>query len=165
MYKIIINSILIIYLCFALSCNANHYNPINVTFKDGTLPGSENYVVTAVFLEDKRIRDKHTDIFIMANLDDTKLSICKEGTQPIDILLSEKETWYSLTDLMELGSQKHFSTFAKAQTTTYVINSEQQVTLKFKVVGGMPNKEHSALVNTFNVSKIFEIDIINTKSS
>ncbi|MDD3397494.1 MAG: hypothetical protein PHR96_03010 [Clostridia bacterium] len=161
MYKIIINSILIIYLCFALSCNANEYNPINVTFKNGTLPGSENYVVTAVFLEDKRIRDKYTDIYIMANLNEIKLSIGKEPNQPVEILLTEKDKWYSLTDLM---SQSDFATFAKAQTTTYIITSETIVTLKFKAVGGELNQDNSGLTSTFNVSKVFEIEIVKVKS-
>lgn len=159
MYKIIINSILIIYMCFALSCNANAYYPINVTFKNGTVPGSYKYVVSAVFLEDKRIRDKYTDIFISLNLDETNLTVSKEPTEPVEIFIIEKNKWYSLTELMNQNPKADFSTFAKAQTTTYIIRSKTPVNLKFKAVGGDLNEDNSALTNVFKVSNIFEVEI------
>lgn len=163
MYKILINSLLIIYMCFALSCNANAYYPINVTFKEGTLSGSPKYVVTAVFLEDKRIRDKHTDILISSDLDELTLTISKEPDEPIEILLSEKNVWYSLTNLMSKDSTPKFSTFAKAETTTYILSAKTPTNLKFKAVGGALNQEDLALANTFNVSKIFEVEIKNVE--
>lgn len=161
MYKILINSVLIIYMCFALSCNANAYYPINVTFKEGTAPGSSNYVITTIFLEDKRIHDKLTDIFILADSDETSLSIGKELGNKSQIFLSEKNKWYSLSDLMRQKSTPDFSTFAKAQTTTYIINAKEPVKLKFKAVGGTLNQDNSALTNLFKVSEIFELDIVN----
>lgn len=163
MYKVFINLILIVYMCFALSCNANAYYPINVTFKDGTLPGSSKYVVTAVFLEDKRIRDKHTDILISSDLDETVLTISKEPEKPIEILLNEKNIWYSLTSLMSQNSNPMFSTFAKAQTTTYILSAKIPAKLKFKAIGGVLNQDDYLLDNIFKVSKIFEIDIKNVE--
>lgn len=100
MYRILLNLVLIIYLSFAMSCNASEYNPINVTFKDGTLTGSSNYVISAVYLEDKRIRDKYTDIYVSADSDNTVLSIFKEYGESIEITLNQANTFYSLTKLM-----------------------------------------------------------------
>lgn len=165
MYRILLNLVLIIYLSFAMSCNASEYNPINVTFKDGTLTGSSNYVISAVYLEDKRIRDKYTDIYVSADSDNTVLSIFKEYGESIEITLNQANTFYSLTKLMNQEERQFkLTTFAKAQTTTYIIKSKQKVNLKFKAVGGeINNEDDENLKKVFNVSKIFDLTIENTE--
>ncbi|MDD3862511.1 MAG: hypothetical protein PHV79_01475 [Clostridia bacterium] len=157
MYKIFINSLLIIFLCFTLSCNTNDYYPVNVFFKDGTLPNSDKSSITAIYLEDKRIREKYTDILISSNIDNLEFSIAKENDKYIDIKIAEKEIWYSLTELLKDKIDIEYTTFAKAQTTTYVIKSETPTVLQFKAVGG--NYNNDELENIFTVSKTFELKI------
>lgn len=164
MYKVLLNLLLVVYLSFAMSCNVNEYNPLNVTFNDSTLAGSSNYVISAVYLEDKRIRDKYTDIFISADKDNIVLSICKEYEEPIEITLNERNRFQSLTKLMnQQRKQFRLTNFAKAQTTTYIIKSKEKVNLKFKAVGGeIINEDDEDLKNIFNVSNVFDLKIENT---
>lgn len=161
MAKIIINLFLTIFIIFSFAGCKDTETPFNVSFKDGTLYGSENHTITVVYAEDKRLHEKFTDLFIKTNKEETKLLIGKELEEKFEIVLPEKNVWYSLTNLWK--SNVNLVTFARVQTTTYIINSSQNCTLKFKAVGGdySYNTEEGKpkILNTFDVSKEFVVQI------
>lgn len=162
MWKIILNGIITFWaMCLILGCASQ--TPINVTFKDGTLAGSPNYVITAVYLEDKGIRDKFTDILIKSDIDDLNISLTKELGETFYVSLKTANKWYSITELISQNATKNFAKFSQAEATTYIINSEKEANLQFKAVGGdyVYNRHINSgeLVNTFEVSKVFDLKI------
>lgn len=168
MKKIVLNIVCILTICVALiGCAQSNVTPVNVVFKNATLYGSDKYTITAVYSEDKRIRGYHTDILVSSNIDNLQLTICKELEQPYNIILNQKDVWYSLTNLINSQNNEklEFTTFARAETTTYIIQSEQAANLKFKAIGGdlcdHLKEGYSELVNIFPASKIFKVKISN----
>lgn len=165
MWKIIVNGIItLLTMCFLFGCTSE--TPLNVNFKNGTLTGSENYVITAVYLEDKDIRDKFTDILVKSDTSDLNLSFTRELGDTYKIYLENAGTWYSITELISQNETKDFAKFSQAEATTFIINSEKEANLQFKAVGGdyVYNREISEgqLVNTFDVSKVFDLKIEKT---
>lgn len=157
MKKILI--LLILSICLISGC-AENSTPFNVSFKNQTLKNSPNTTIFTVYAEDKRIRDKYTDIYVKAD-SVVDLTITKELSESYDITIAEPDKWYSLTNLIN----KHLDlvTFAKVESTVFIINSTSQVTLTLKAVGGdlvyhLDTGENS-LTNTFDVSKEFEVKI------
>ena len=165
MWKIIVNGIItLLTMCFLLGCGSE--TPINVTFKDGTQTGSENYVITAVYLEDKGIRDKFTDILVKSDTENLEFTLTKELGDVYKINIENANEWYSVTELVSQDQTKNFAKFSQAEATTYIINSEKEANLQFKAVGGdyVYNRKISAgeLANTFDVSKVFDLKIEKT---
>ena len=159
--KVKISCFLVFLLCFTLAasaCAKDNVTPLNVTFKNATLLGSENYTLTIVYAEDKRIREYSTDVLIKTDKP-TSLKITKELGDTWNINLENVDAWQSLTSLID--ENLDFATFATVETTTYIINSSMPCTLTFKVVGGDLNESKTALENTFDVSKEFELEISN----
>lgn len=161
MKKTILTFIMIIIFIFLSGCNSDLFTPINVSFKNQTLLGSENYTLVVVYAEDKRIRDKYTDLYISADLDNIKLKITKELGESYNIEIPNSNTWYSLTNL--IGQKLHLATFATVETTIYIINSNKTTTIKLKAMGGdlIYNLDtgESSLTNAFEVSKEFELKV------
>ena len=164
--KIILNTFLIVCICFiSMACAEDNKTPLNVTFKNGTLSGSTNYVVSAVYLEDKRTRDLYTDIFVMADKDNFEITITKELEVPVTLVIPEKNVWFSLTNLINRQTTKYLelTTFSKAEPTTYIFQAKQTGVLKFKAMGGNFEQELTtgimSLTNAFDVSKPIEIPI------
>lgn len=164
MRKLLLNFFIILGVAVALCGCGEEITPINVIFKNQTLLGSENYCITAVYQEDKRIRDKYSDIYLQTDTENLELKITKELGKSYDITIPTANEWYSLTNLI---SQKlDLATFAKAEPTTYIINSQIPATLKLKAVGGelvyhLATGENS-LQNIFDVSNEFEVKIEKT---
>lgn len=152
-----ISCFLLFLLCFTLAssaCAKDNTTPLNVVFKNATLLGSENYTLTIVYAEDKRIREYSTDVLIKTNAP-TRLKITKEVSSSWDVTLENIGEWQSLTNL--INENLTFATFATVQTTTYIINSSSPCILTFKVIGGDLNEDKISLVNTFDVSKEFSV--------
>ena len=169
MHKKVLSLLVIFVLvsgCFG--CAHEENLPMCISFKNQSVLGSPNYAFTTVYLEDKRIRDFSTDLHIMANRSVT-LNFGKELEEPTKLFISEPNRWLSLTQLLNLNSENKlkYSTFAQAETTTFVLSANEKVNLKFKGVAG--NLEYdlknnmSKLVDVFDVSKPFEIEIKNVK--
>ena len=146
---------------FFTGCSEN-FTPTNVIIKNQTLPYSPQTTLTVVYAEDKRIRDKFTDILISSKVDNLNLSISKELGTPQEIVLESKDTWYSLSTL--LG--KAPVSFAKVESTTFVLTSTQNAEVCLKVVGGNLNEDMesgvSSLKNTFDVSKQVLVNLQQT---
>lgn len=164
MKKLLINFFIILGLAVALCGCGSEFTPLNVIFKDQTLKGSQNYAITAVYQEDKRIRDKYTDIYLQSDTGNLELKITKELGESYDITIPTANEWFSLTSL--ISQNLDLATFARSQTTTYVINAKEKAVLKFKAVGGelIYNLEtgENKLENIFNVSDEFEVKIEKT---
>lgn len=163
MRRVFVNFVLLILIVISFSgCGASDILPLNATFKNGTLFGSENYVVTVCFQEDKRLHNYYTDIMIKTDTPLT-LKIGKELAQQAEIELPTADVWQSLTQLLSEKQGVDFVTFHRAQTTTYIINSEQGAKLQFCVIGGdysyNTSTNEEQLVNTFAVSKVFCLEV------
>ena len=155
--KLKISCFLLFLICFTLvatGCGRDNVTPYNVTFKNGTYLGSKNYTITIVYAEDKRIRDKYTDVLVKCDKP-TNLKITKELGSTWNIPLQEVDTWQSLTKLIDQNLS--FATFSTVETTTYIINSSEKCKLSFKVIGG--DKQGNELQNTFDVSNVFNLSV------
>lgn len=152
--------LVVMVICFAfVGCSVDDTTPINVTFKNATYLGSENYTVTIVYQEDKRIRQFATDVLIKTDTP-VELKITKELGESWKISLEETNTWQSLTTIVDKNFD--FATFATVQTTTYIINASQKCTLGFKVIGGNLSNDKQSLENVFDASRPFELKIEKT---
>lgn len=152
--------VLIVFLACVVLCGCTPNRPMNVSFKNQTLPFSKNYTLTTVYAEDKRLREKWTDILVMANTDNLELKFTKELGEEFDVVLGNKWQWQSLTKLF---GADNFATFARAETTTYIINAQQPAKIWFKAVGGdlvhHLNDGTKSLTNLQDVSKPFLVEI------
>ena len=145
--------LVLIMLPIFLSGCSEVFMPMCVIIKDQTLLYSPQKTITVVYAEDKRIRDKFTDILVQADIPNFTFSIAKEMTDFEQIVLPVENQWYSLSLLM----QKTPASFAKVETTTYLLKSPYSANLTIKVIGGNLNEEindeATILVNTFDVCK------------
>ena len=153
---------LLFFLPVVLTGCSENFTPMNVTIKNQTLLNSPQTTLTVVYAEDKRIRDKYTDILISSKVDNLEISIAKELGTMQEIVLSQRNTWYSLSNLLS----KTPTTFAKVETTTFVLTSSQNALVSLKVVGGELNEEIEngdwVLKNTFEVSKPVFVNLQQT---
>lgn len=153
---------LLFFLPVILTGCSENFTPMNVTIKNQTLLNSPQTTLTVVYAEDKRIRDKFTDILISSKVDNLAISIAKELGTMQEIVLAQKETWYSLCAL--LG--KTPVSFAKVETTTFVLSCSQNALVEVKVVGGELNEEIEngdwTLKNPFDVSKPVLVNLQQT---
>ena len=148
-------------LVFVCGCSPKTITPMNVCFKNQTLPFSPNHCITVVYAEDKRIRDKSTDVLIWSDTKNLMLDFVKERGKTFEVLVPEKNQWFSLTNLFD--ESLSFATFATAETTTYIITSNVAATIKLKAVGGDAvyhlDTGFSSLENIFDVSKELEVKL------
>ena len=144
-------------LCLVLNGCKSEDPPINVSFKNQTIMGGKTHTLTVVYAEDKRIRDKYTDILVKSDQENLTLNFAKELDSSKTINIENSGQWYSLTKLYDPSFS--LTTFAKAQTTTYVFTSNKEAKLKFKVIGGDLNESENfqTLTNIFTVSKEFDM--------
>lgn len=153
---------LLFFLPVILTGCSENFTPLNVTIKNQTLLNSPKTTLTVVYAEDKRIRDKYTDILISSKVDNLEISIAKELGTMQEIVLQQKDTWYSLSALVG----KTPVSFAKVETTTFVLTSSQNAEISLKVVGGELNEEIEngdwVLKNTFEVSKPVFVNLQQT---
>ena len=157
-----------IFLCICLGalclsgCSPDA-TPMNVVFKDQTAPFSPRACLTIVYAEDKRIRDKSTDVLVKSEVPNLELSFTKENGKTFDVVLDNANQWYSLTQLF--SPKLAPATFARVETTTYVITCPHDATIWFKAVGGDAvyhlGTGQTTLENTFDVSVPFKMDLLS----
>lgn len=147
-------------LCLC-GCSPQNIMPMNVVFKNQTAPFSPNACLTIVYAEDKRIRDKHTDVLVKCDKDNLRLTFTKEYAQTHNVVLSEAGQWYSLTKLFSANLSP--ASFARVEATTYIITCPQDATVWFKAIGGDAvyhlDSGQTTLENVFDVSKAFKMHL------
>lgn len=152
----------ILILPFLLSGCSENFTPMCATIKNQTLLSSPQVVLTVVYAEDKRVRDKFTDIWVKSDSPNFIFSFTKEMGNLQELGLENQNQWYSLSAL--LG--KTPASFARVETTTYILYSNQDAKLTLKVVGGdLAEKieiNTSMLVNTFDVSEEVSVNFQQT---
>ena len=165
MQKVLINFLVLLIVFFTSGCVADQTKPLNVTFKNASLFGSPNYAITVCYAEDKRLHEYYTDILIKSNTPNANITIGKELDSKTNIEIIKQNQWYSLTKLLNQEKQFNLTTFKRAQTTTFLLSSNQELTLNFKAVGGNlaldMQKNEEFLTNLFDVSKNFELILKN----
>ena len=137
------------------------------TFKEITSDGSNKATISLTFLDDKRYEEKYYDILIKSSEEDVNLGVTPEFKDKKEIKIEKGDYWYSLTTLFDKAVNKEeseqFSTFKEAVNQTYIINSDKETTLSFKVVSGdiFKNSKETGylLANQEDVSKVFKLEV------
>lgn len=159
-----LKKLFIIVLTFAMfmvsACGANEHH-ICANFTNITNSGSTDITFKVTFEEEKRYFDKGFDILIKSNTDNTEFVIKKELEDFAKITLKEKDTNYSLYRLMADAKNEKFeyTTYKNSVSKIFIINSENDFTLTLKVVAGEISEYKSSLLNIFDISKSFDLDI------
>ena len=159
-----LKKLFIIVLTFAMfmvsACGANE-NHICANFTNITNSGSTDITFKVTFEEEKRYFDKGFDILIKSNTDNTEFVIKKELEDFVKITLKEKDTYYSLYRLMADAKNEKFeyTTYKNSVSKIFIINSENDFTLTLKVVAGEISEYKSSLLNIFDISKSFDLDV------
>ncbi len=139
-------------------------NSICANFVDITSPGSNDITFKVTFEEEKRYFDKGYDILIKTDTDNAEFLIKKELENFVKITIKEKNTYYSLYKLMAKAENKKFEymPYKKAISKIYIINSQNDYLLTFKAVVGEISQYKSSLLNVFDISKVFELNVKKT---
>lgn len=154
-------SMFLLCVCLFCGCGDAAKTPLNVVIKDQSYLYSDMSSITVVYAEDKRLRDKFTDVYVMADQENLSFKLAKELGEFWDIEILEPNKWLSLSSLVDYRFVP--AKFSKVETTTFVLTSQTPCSLKFKVVGG--DLEYnckngtSKVVNTFDVSKPLDINL------
>lgn len=158
-------SILILALAiFIVSACTFGNNSICANFVDITNPSSTDITFKVTFEEERRYFDKGFDILVKSNENNAEFLIKKELEDFVTIVLKEKDTYYSLYKLMAEAENKKFEymPYKKAISKIYIINSQNDYLLTFKAVVGEISQYKSSLLNVFDISKVFELNVKKT---
>ncbi len=159
-----LKKLFIIVLSFAMfmvsACGANEHH-MCANFTNITNSGSTDITFKVTFEEEKRYFDKGFDILIKSNTDTTEFVIKKELEDFVKITLKEKDTYYSLYRLMADAKNEKFeyTAYKNSVSKIFIINSENDFTLTLKVVAGEISEYKSSLLNIFDISKSFDLDV------
>lgn len=158
--KIIKNIIIaiLVFASFVMSACANSGNAISVAFSDITSPGSKDITFAVKYQEEKMYEDKGTDILVKADEDNVSFRIKKELGEFIDIVLLQKDRFYSLTKLMQ-GENYEYTIYKDAVAKNYIINSNQDFVLTLKAVAGQESEYKTMLLNSFDISKEYKLNV------
>lgn len=162
-----LKKLFIIVLSFTMfmvsACGANE-NHMCANFTNITNSGSTDITFKVTFEEEKRYFDKGFDILIKSNTDTTEFVIKKELEDFVKITLKEKDTYYSLYRLMADAKNEKFeyTAYKNSVSKIFIINSENDFTLTLKVVAGEISEYKSSLLNIFDISKSFDLDVKNS---
>lgn len=162
-----LKKLFIIVLSFAMfmvsACGANEHH-MCANFTNITNSGSTDITFKVTFEEEKRYFDKGFDILIKSNTDTTEFVIKKELEDFVKITLKEKDTYYSLYRLMADAKNEKFeyTAYKNSVSKIFIINSENDFTLTLKVVAGEISEYKSSLLNIFDISKSFDLDVKNS---
>ena len=142
------------------ACGANEHH-MCANFTNITNSGSTDITFKVTFEEEKRYFDKGFDILIKSNTDTTEFVIKKELEDFVKITLKEKDTYYSLYRLMADAKNEKFeyTAYKNSVSKIFIINSENDFTLTLKVVAGEISEYKSSLLNIFDISKSFDLDV------
>lgn len=134
--------------------------------KDGTSAGSDNYTININFVEDSEFDEKSIDILVKSDTDNLTIDFKREFDENTELFLSNKEQWYSLTNLINVANpsdrQEDFMPFSLKSNMTLVMKSEQDAVISIKVVCGDEienSQEQIILVNQVDVSREFNLDL------
>lgn len=162
MKKYVLPFLLFIFcISFALSGCSGHV--LAAFIKEGTSAGSDIYTVNVTFAEDKEYDNKMVDILFMSSIDNLSIVFKREFDQDTNLLIKEKDRWYSLTLLLNQqgnGKNEKYMPFAQKHNITMLIESEQDAHLTIKVVCGDEYENSQGeiiLINQMDISKPFKL--------
>lgn len=162
-----LKKLFIVVLSFAMfmvsACGTNEHH-MCANFTNITNSGSTDITFKVTFEEEKRYFDKGFDILIKSNTDTTEFVIKKELEDFVKITLKGKDTYYSLYRLMADAKNEKFeyTAYKNSVSKIFIINSENDFTLTLKVVAGEISEYKSSLLNIFDISKSFDLDVKNS---
>lgn len=139
------------------------------SFSNITAYGSDKNTVKVSFEKDERVNDKYFDIQVRSS-EEVALNITEELGESLDVQITDTK-WNSLTTLLVNAKGKAdtevFEVYKKVQSKTYIITSEKEVTLTFRVVIGEAEKNSKGtgyiLTNSKEVSDEFKLKLNKLK--
>lgn len=139
------------------------------TFSNITAYGSDKNAIKVVFEKDERVNDKSFDIQVRSS-EAGNLTITEEFGESLDVEISDTR-WNSLATLLVVAKDKPdtevFATYKDVSSKTYIITSEKEATLTFRVVVGEAVKNASGtgyiLSNTKEVSSEFKLKLVKLR--
>ena len=163
--RLYISFILIIFSMIFFACQKNMEI---ASFKLGTVAGSTNNTFTVSFQDDKRYEKKYYDILVKSDKSNLKITLQEElKDEQYDLIFNSSDKWYSLTTLLinfkNNPETEDFISFKDAVSKTFIIKSNEEAKLKFKVVSGDKFINYKGtgylLANQENVSKEFTLKL------
>ena len=158
--KLFKKSMVIIWIVFVVifsACSVEE-NAISVTFTDITLSGNTNITFFVKYEEEKNYKQKGMDILIKSDKDNVRFKIKKELEDFVEITLPQQNIYYSLSKLMQ-GNNFEYVMYKSAVNKNYIINSYDDFNLTLKAVAGELSEYKTMLVDTFDISKEFKLEV------
>ena len=151
--------VLVLALCLLLCGCGEAHSPLNIYFRNLTSAGSDEYVFSVVFLEDKSVIDEHADILIKSDQPEMELEISEENGKTYYIYLQNLGEEYSLSKLLAeaKGKQNEYISLEKPVTQTYILTAEKRALLTIRAIRG--KLEDGELKSTVRASNDFELEI------
>lgn len=140
------------------------------SFANITAYGSDKNTVRIAFEKDERVNDKYFDIQVRSS-EAVDLNITEELRESLDVQITDTK-WNSLATLFVNAkgepNTESFEVYKKVQSKTYIITSEKEVTLTFRVVIGEAEKNSNGmgyiLTNSKEVSDEFKLKLAKKES-
>ena len=161
---------LLLFVCLGLSffsiVGCESTNSIRTAyFTDISPAGSNKSTIKMTLQKDSRVDEKYFDIQVRSNKV-LSLEINEENNNPIIISFDDTK-WKSLTTLMVEAEEKPdtetFKKYKEVQSKTYILKSQTDGTLTFRVVVGEPEENASKtgfiLANSKDVSSEFKLNL------
>lgn len=163
--KVFITFLLLVTSVFMFACENSTILKC-ASISEITSAGSSNYAIKVNFYKDSRLEGKSVDIQVKSN----KIAevICwQENSEKLTLNFTDYDEWFSLTSLIcdaqsKIG-QEQFELFEDAASKTYIFNSEEELTLTFRVVAGQSEDNSSStgqiIVGSETISSQFNLKI------
>lgn len=149
--------VLVVVAFVLVACTAGE-NAISVSFSDITTSGNTNITFSVKYEDEKMYQNKGTDILIKADKDNVSFKIKKELENFVEISLPQKNTYYSLSKLMQ-GSGFEYVLYKDAVSKNYIINSDIDFVLTLKAIVGELSEHKTMLMNPFDASREYKLTV------
>lgn len=162
-------SVVVLLMTIILCLSGCMRQPKSVIFSDNSVLNTGRYIFTVRYLEDKVYDNKSVDLQLKSSIDNATIKLGKENQDSSEILIAEKDTWYSLTTLICLSQDnantENFTLYKESVNTTFIIESEESLNLTIRAVVGdkEPNGSETGYIlsNKQVCSDEFELKIEN----
>lgn len=153
-------------------CGCEYANYVRTaSFSNITASGSDKNTVKVTFEKDTRVNEKAFDIQVRAS-EEVSINIAEEFKESVGIEFVNTK-WNSLTTLLVIAENKpdteEYQTYKEVQSKTYIMTTDKEVTLTFRVVVGETEDNAAGtgqiLTNSKEVSDEFKIKLIPLKQS
>ncbi len=137
--NVAIISFLLIISCFFMFACEKSTQIRSASFSEITSAGSKNYGVKVTYSEDKRLKEKGTDIQIKFNKTGT-IKIWQEGKEKFDYVIEDFDEWQSMTHILNQaygkGEGDKFEKYQDVLSKSYLFNFDGNIKITFRAIVG-----------------------------